>query len=334
MFTSSAVLLLVTFASLVGAFSISSNGKTPITLITFDVDGTLVQGSSKAATRSVHQRSFNYACGKVMGNDAFFKEHGHPTSCIPPEKYHGATDGLIALNICKFGMGVKAVDSLPKLPHIFEEMFNYVNQHTDEEIAVGIDALPGVKRVLTRLAQEEHIICGLVTGNVEGIARKKMRATGLLNTKVFAPASVEQKEKVWPGCEDISFLGGFGTDFCSGDIEDVTRLWKDRAHQIAIAVRRAMDQIDHDTQYLAKVIHVGDAHNDVLAAKWVYDQKLASRSSGLPQIKVGIIGVATGKYTVEELTKCAGDAVPGKYDVVILEDGLNDPSFLSHCGID
>lgn len=323
----------LTILKLVGAFSSAANGKTPVTLITFDVDGTLVQGSSRAATRSVHQRSFNYACGKVMGDDSFFEQHGYPTSCIPPEKYHGATDGLIALNICKYGLSIKPSESLPKLTSIFEEMFDYVNQHTDEEIAVGIDALPGVERVLSRLAQEEHIICGLVTGNVEGIARKKMRATGLLDTKVFAPASVEQKEKVWSGCEDISFLGGFGTDFCSGDIEDITRLYKDRAQQIAIAVRRAIDQIDHDTQYLAKVIHVGDAHNDVLAAKWVFDQKLASRFGGLPEIKVGIIGVATGKYSVEELTRCAGVAVPGRYDVVILKDGLNDPSFLSHCGV-
>ena len=55
---------------------------------------------------------------------------------------------------------------------------------------------------------QERVACGLVTGNVEGIARKKMRSVGVHATGALAPPAAEQR---WAGEEDAAFLGGFGS---------------------------------------------------------------------------------------------------------------------------
>ena len=54
------------------------------------------------------------------------------------------------------------------------------------------------------------------------------------NEGALAPAAAEQR---WEGEEDAAFLGGFGSDFCSGDIDDASRNYLDRAEQIVIAAR-------------------------------------------------------------------------------------------------
>ena len=49
--------------------------------------------------------------------------------------------------------------------------------------------MPGVLDTLRDLASDEmreRAMCGLVTGNVEGIARKKMRAVGVCATGALA----------------------------------------------------------------------------------------------------------------------------------------------------
>jgi hypothetical protein len=52
-----------------------------------------------------------------------------------------------------------------------------------------------------------------------------------------------------------------------GDIVDDTRNYKDRGQQIVIAYERALTLLK-PSQHLAKIIHVGDAPADILAAKW------------------------------------------------------------------
>ena len=74
---------------------------------------------------------------------------------------------------------------------------------------------------LERLAVEDDVMCGLVTGNVEGIARKKMRAVGIMQTGALSPPSLEQGAQYWGDEEADGFLGGFGSDYCSGRIDDV-----------------------------------------------------------------------------------------------------------------
>lgn len=73
---------------------------------------------------------------------------------------------------------------------------------------------------------------------------------------------------------------------------------------------------------------MGDAPADVLAAKWCAEE--GNCGDG---VTVGCVGVATGKYSTEELQKLIGETQPGKWEPVVLKDGLNDPNFIKSCGI-
>ena len=189
----------------------------PFALITFDVDGTLLRGSGSRAEASAHARAFAAGVGKVLGD-------GTPTllpaELLPPERYHGSTDGLIALNMASAAFGTPPEVAAPRLPEVWQSMYEYVAALSDAEVADGIDPLPGVIDTLRTLASDEmkeRVACGLVTGNVEGIARIKMRAVGVLATGALAAPAAEQR---WEGEDASAFLGGFGSDFCSGDIDD------------------------------------------------------------------------------------------------------------------
>ena len=296
-----------------------------VLLVTFDVDGTLVQGSSQAAQVSAHARAFGHAVGKVFaGKDDWEVTVPSPPRVIPPERYHGSTDGIIALNLAYFGLSVEPAVAHAKLDNVFREMFKYVSRLSDEEVAKGINTLPGVEQQLLSLAKEVHkgrVKVGLVTGNVEGIARKKMRAVGLFNTGVFSPATPDQQS--WPGEESTSFLGGFGSDYCFGSIDDLSRINKDRGEQILIALRRAQSSLAPG-QHISKVIHVGDAPADVLAAKYCSQE---SRTGGVP---VKAIAVCTGKFSRLDLEKVISDAGPDGWETVVLDKGVGSLDFLDH----
>mmetsp|Transcript_19478 Transcript_19478/g.33038 ORF Transcript_19478/g.33038 Transcript_19478/m.33038 type:complete len:428 (+) Transcript_19478:36-1319(+) len=266
--------------------------KTPVTLITFDVDGTLVKGSyRKGLEVTAHSRAFVHAVGKIFagdGGEEFEGQYSTPEDLIPKERYHGCTDGLISLNMVKYGFDIPSSVSAPRLPEIFQTMYDYIANLSDEEVVRGIHPLPGVIDKLTTLAtwndlsgqyqnnEEVHngckgkVMCGLVTGNVEGIARKKMRACGIYQTGVLHPRAPDQ---MWRGEDEHAFLGGFGSDYCSGDIDDLSRLYKDRGEQIAIAYRRALSVLPEGCS-IVRVVHVGDAPSDILAAKYCYEAQL------------------------------------------------------------
>ena len=46
-----------------------------------------------------------------------------------------------------------------------------------------------------------------------------------------------------------------------------------------------------------------------------------------------MVGVATGSYSSAQLAELAGPAVEGKWEPVILEEGIADPGFLAACGV-
>jgi phosphoglycolate phosphatase-like HAD superfamily hydrolase len=324
------VLLCTLRTFLQAALAMDGTAFTPVTLVTFDVDGTLVKGTSVGLEVTAHSRAFMHAVGRLFSEDgaAFEQKYSTPLHLIPEEKYHGCTDGLISLNIVKYAFNIPAVESSLRLPEIFQTMYDFIAALSDDEVVKGIKPLPGVLDTLRALAlrnqdSQGDVICGLVTGNVEGIARKKMRACGIFQTGVLHAKADCQK---WEGEDAHSFLGGFGSDFCSGDIDDQARLYKDRGEQIAIAYRRAVGMLlPH--QRLVRVVHVGDAPSDVLAAKYCFQEARFG-----PGVSVGCVGVATGSYSAERLQALAGEAVPG-WDPVILAEGLADPGFIEACGI-
>jgi phosphoglycolate phosphatase-like HAD superfamily hydrolase len=222
--------------------------------------------------------------------------------------------------------------SSSKLNELFDAMYDYIGTLDDTEIADGISPLPGVMDTLSVLAtMKEQVVCGLVTGNVEGIARRKMKAVGIWDTGALAPASAEQLETgKWKGSEDFSFVGGFGSDYCSRDIDDESRNYLDRGEQIAIAVNRCRSS--YPDKDLKRVVHVGDAPADILAAKSLSQRYVDESKVGMC---VGCVGVATGSYSADELRELAGVAIPGVWEPVILEDGLGCDSaqFLEACGL-
>ena len=86
-------------------------------------------------------------------------------------------------------------------------MYEDVAVLSDADAARGIEPLPGALESLRTLAgMRDRVVCGLVTGNVEGIARKKMRAVGVLATGALAPPAAEQ---AWDGENESAFLSGF-----------------------------------------------------------------------------------------------------------------------------
>lgn len=295
------------------------------TLITFDVDGTLLKGSGEAMEASAHSKAYSHAVSTILNN-------GNPiipvSEALPIELYHGSTDGLILLRLAKATLNMDAKDHLDEL---FSCMYSFISTMEDDEVVKHISPLPGVFEQLEKLSKmKDRVMCGLVTGNVEGIARRKMKAIGIL--QIGALAAPASSQKSWKGTEDIGFLGGFGSDYCSGDITDMKRNYMDRGEQIAIAAQRCQEILyeQNEKKKLRRVVHVGDAPADVLAAKWFSEEQI---KQGKDPLCVGMVAVATGSYSAQELRELAGETIPGVWEPVVLEKGMGDPNFLEACGV-
>ena len=304
--------------------------KSKVTLVTFDVDGTLIHGASTTAELSSHAKAFSYGVGKTFSDDpdGFQRKFPYPLACIEPQYDHGSTDGLIVLHFARASLGLLPTDTMSKLKTAFKHMYDYIAKMSDADMCRGIEALPGVVDTLKKFSDDKikrHVLCGLVTGNVEGIARKKMRAVGILATGALSPKS---KDQDWDGENDAAFLGGFGSDYCSGDIEDYSRNYKDRGEQIIIAYNRAKSMLGPD-QEIVRVVHVGDAPADVLAAKYCAEERKFGE-----HVTTSCIAVATGKFAANELSSLFCDPIPGVWEPYVLEKGIADPSFIEKCVID
>ena len=204
------------------------------TLLTFDVDGTLVKGSGQAAEASAHARAFASAVGSVLGD-------GPPTplpaEALPGNLYHGSTDGLIVLRLAKAALGIRPQNRRRDCPKSGAPCTRTWRCSATRTRRAGSSRC----RVRwNRCARSPGCATAwsarLVTGNVEGIARKKMRAVGVLATGALAPPAAEQ---AWDGENESAFLGGFGSDYCSGNVDDLKYNHLDRGEQIVIAARRA-----------------------------------------------------------------------------------------------
>lgn len=251
-------------------------------------------------------------------------------------EFHGSTDGLILLRLARKALGSsfdgKRAASL--VDDMMDEMYKFVSQCSDNEVATGIAPLPGVIQTLESLASDHvnnGVACGLVTGNVEGIARRKMNALGIHDTGALTSLQQPQGKREWEGTEHIRFLGGFGSDYCSGDIDNPERNYLDRGEQIAICVNRCLQLSHSKEQSLQRIIHVGDAPADILAAKSYVEHP--DKPEGLC---VGVVGVATGSYSVDDIQSLCGESIPGVWEPKVLAQGQgvgNKHEFLKACGL-
>lgn len=181
-------------------------------LLLFDIDGTLVKGNK------AHLDAFNYVFRTFFNvKEANIKEIEHP----------GLTDELIIKIIMKrHGIEVKTIEE--KIDKAKELMIRQFELNLSKN---PVSIIPGVKEFLDEVKEEN--ILGLITGNLEGIAKIKMSSVDLWH--YFS-------------------IGGFGSDDT------------DRARLLKIAIKRA--ERCSNLKFNRENIYVfGDTWRDIEAAK-------------------------------------------------------------------
>lgn len=129
-------------------------------LVLFDIDGTLV-------TRClIHETSFSIAIKKVFGIDVNITE-------IPAA---GRTDKWIVIELLK-RKGLQIERILPKIKKVYKEMSNYFQEKIKND--ESFERISNVEILLNNLKIRGHVL-GLLTGNVERIAKLKLKKVGLL----------------------------------------------------------------------------------------------------------------------------------------------------------
>lgn len=201
------------------------------TLISFDVDGTLIHSIGQDANK-LHKEAFSAAFRNVYGLE----------TNIDVVPHHGSTDPLILVKVLEFH-GIPHADAMAKIPEMQQAMIDHFLEHKDRA-ATGLEVLPGVVELLTALQARDDVAICLVTGNLQPIGWAKMDSLGI-------------KHLFTPPC-----FGGFGSDFCSGNTEGMG--WRDRAELVRIAAQRCTE---HCGGEVGRRFHVGDAPMDVQAAE-------------------------------------------------------------------
>lgn len=241
-------------------------------LITFDVDGTLIRSLGDNANK-LHKRAFSHGFKSVFGLDTDIE-------CV---RHHGSTDPLIILAVLEHH-GVPRDEASSKLGEVQEAMIHFFLENASEA-ATGLEILPGVIPLLTKLKTLPHVATALVTGNLEPIGWSKMEALGLA------------------GLFSQPRFGGFSTDYCSGNH---TESWRDRGAFCSIAARK-LQALNPESPAPTHCYHVGDTPNDLLA----------------PLSAEGFrgVGVCTGAFDREQLL----ESIPkGREGDVIVLDSLAD----------
>ena len=180
-------------------------------LASFDIDNTLVQSSAG------HVQTLIMAIKEIYGLETSINVINH----------HGMTDQEIIIRILEqYDFDDKSVRS--RLKNCMDYMqLQYAQIVQSENIVI----LEGVFNLLTKLDQKGFLL-GLVTGNLEKIARAKLKKIGINHFFTF---------------------GGFGSDHIS------------RTELVKIAIRRAGNQFDPADNN--QIFHFGDAPQDMRAAR-------------------------------------------------------------------
>ena len=178
----------------------------------FDIDNTLIQSSSG------HVEALLHSIAEVYGMDVRIDVINH----------HGMTDQEIITRILEqYGLDRAAIKS--GLRSCMDRMCrSYAGIVESEKIVV----MEGVIDLLGELKLNGAIL-GLVTGNLEQIARYKLAKIGL---------------------DRFFEIGGFGSDHIN------------RGELVKIAIQRAEDRFNYGDN--RRVFHFGDAPQDMQAARY------------------------------------------------------------------
>lgn len=177
-------------------------------LILFDIDGTLVH------THEVGQTAISQALSSLSGSPV-------STSGVP---FSGRTDPAIFEDVL-------AKNGLPTTKSFVADAIDrYVEVMRERLGPENVEVLPGVTSLLDELAERPDVQLGLLTGNVQPVAYKKLSSVGL--------------DKYFP-------FGSFGSDHA------------DRAQLPIIAVRRASSFTGRSFRLDEHTIIVGDTVHDI-----------------------------------------------------------------------
>jgi len=180
-------------------------------LVLFDIDGTLIKSSRG------HSTAFSEAFRKVYGIDTNIDIINH----------HGMTDQQIIIEVLKKnGLDEQTIKS--KIEKCIKAMIKSFNEIVNNS---EIIVLEGVRELLKEL-DKNNVLMGLVTGNLEPIARSKLKKVGLNHYFKF---------------------GGFGSD----DIN--------RTNLVRIAIKRVKENFDFKLNN--NVFLFGDAPREIKAGK-------------------------------------------------------------------
>ncbi len=128
-------------------------------LVLFDIDGTLI-----AKISPDENDKHSYAVNKVFGINASRKEID----------FEGKTDKQIVIELAgKYGVDMKTI--LADLSHVFSEIIKYIECRLDL-----YHEIPHARELLVEL-QRRGDTRGLVTGNIEKIAKLKLQKVGLID---------------------------------------------------------------------------------------------------------------------------------------------------------
>lgn len=130
-------------------------------LVLFDLDGTLFRGGN-----TTHSNAFSEVFKTVYQENAHIDEIMH----------EGKIDSQIIIEVLE-KRGFTKEKILGKLNSAFEVMTEYFDNRFG---AKSNYVLPGAKKLLSSL-QENDVYLGVLTGNLVGIARKKLKSTSLDN---------------------------------------------------------------------------------------------------------------------------------------------------------
>ena len=180
-------------------------------LVTFDIDNTLIKNT----------------VGHAQAMAAAIKTIYNVDTSLNVINYQGMTDQEIIIKIlAKFDVDSETVHAgLIKCMDYTQMQFAAMVESED------IKMLDGVADLLNTLKQNAFLL-GLVTGNIEKIARAKLEKIGLSHFFKF---------------------GGYGSDHIR------------RAELVRIAIKRAQKQFGFDAA--RPLFHIGDAPQDMQAAR-------------------------------------------------------------------
>jgi phosphoglycolate phosphatase-like HAD superfamily hydrolase len=182
-------------------------------LVLFDIDGTLLWSNGAG------RRAMEAALLAIFG-----------TLGPPSYRYDGKTDRQIVRELMRdAGFDDEAIDA--RMPDVLQL---YLERLERELPRSRVRAMAGVPELLDAIGRRPHHVPGLLTGNLEPGAARKLEAAGL----------------------DIAFfaVGAFGSDH------------EHREELPAIARRRARERLGHELAGDAMVI-IGDTPSDIACGR-------------------------------------------------------------------